>query len=140
MKEIRGTRQVYGAHRFPDYTYKQAVHAPIDLWSVDPARLNPCEQFPRSDNPIRIRPLPYVDLIDYCLKISEDDVAMRLGTGVAQVWLQPNKYTAAREEKKVWECTVGSSLYLFPADIYDKWIDWLVSRAFLDRRRGAQRP
>jgi hypothetical protein len=139
MKEIRGTGQVYGAHRFPDYTYKQVVYAPIDLWSVDPARLNPCEQFPRSDNPIRIRPLPYVDLIDYCLKISEDD-AMRLGSGVAQVWLQPNEYTAAREEKKVWECTVGSSLYLFPADIYDKWIDWLVGRAFLDRRRGAQRP
>jgi hypothetical protein len=132
MKEIRGTGQVYGAHRFPDYTYKQVVYAPIDLWSMNPAR--------RSDRPIGLTPLPYVDLIDYCVKISEIDDAMRLGSGVAQVWLQPNECTAAREEKKVWECKVGSSLYLFPADIYDKWIDWLVGRAFLDRRRGAQRP
>ena len=140
MKEIRGTRQVYDDHLFPRYTYRQPVFDPIDAWFPDPARLNPCEPFPRSDGPVRLAPPMYDDLIDYCVKISEDDVAMRLGSGVAQVWLQPNEYTAAREEKKVWECTVGSSLYLFPADIYDKWIDWLVGRAFLDRRCGAQRP
>lgn len=81
----------------------------VDIWQLDPERLHPADEFPRSVNPPSQPNMRAVECADYVVRIgaSGND-----GMSPVQVWMQPNEYTAARAPLLVLEFQVAHALML----------------------------
>lgn len=107
--EFRGTVQGAAARKYAGYTYRKPVMARVDIWQLDPERLHPAHEYPRSVNPPSQPNTQAVDLADYVVRLgaSGND-----GMSPVQVWMQPNEYTAARKPLLVCEFKASNVLTL----------------------------
>ena len=104
-----GTVQGEAARLYACYTYRKPVMVPVDIWHLDPERLHPAHEYPRSVNPPSQPNMQTVELADYVVRFcaSGND-----GMSTVQVWMQPNDYTAARKPLMVCEFQVPNALTL----------------------------
>lgn len=107
--EFAGTVQGAAARKFPGFTYRKPVQAPVDIWQLDPERLHPAHEYPRSVNPPGEPSLKTVDLADYVVRVGP---AGRDGMSVVQVWMLPNEYTDAKKSLLVCEFMVAHAFTL----------------------------
>jgi hypothetical protein len=108
--ECPGTVQGEAARLYAGFTYRKPVMARIDsIFQLDPERLHPAHEYPRSVNPPSQPNTKTVDLADYVVRLgaSGND-----GMSPVQVWMQPNEYTAARKPLLVCEFQVSNALTL----------------------------
>ncbi len=107
--EYQGTVQGEAARLYAGYTYRKPVMDSVDAWQIDPERLHPAHEYPRSVNPPSQPNTQTVDLADYVVRIgaSGND-----GTSLVQVWMQPNKYTDASKPLLVCEFNASNVLTL----------------------------
>lgn len=107
--EFPGTVQGAAARKYAGFTYRKPVPASVDVWQLDPERLNYADELPRSVNPPSQPNTETVDLADYVVKVGAvgDD-----GVSPVQVWMQPNEYTAATNPLLVCEFSVAHALAL----------------------------
>ena len=107
--EFPGTVQGTAARKFAGFTYRHPAVSTMDLWNLDPERLNYADAYPRSVNPPCQPNTKTVDLADYVVKIgaTSSDGTIRL-----QVYVLPNQYTSAKEPLLVHECHVSNALTL----------------------------
>lgn len=131
--EFLGTVQGAAARKYAEYTYGKPVMAHLDIWQLDPERLHPAHEYPRSVNPPRQPNTKAVELADYSVRVGAvgDD-----GMSVVQVWMLPNKYTAATEPGLVWEFKVAHALTL---TLRHKYRDEALARAFEQPSRHASK-
>jgi len=104
-----GTVQGEAARLYAGYTYRKPVMAPVDIWQLDPERLHPASEYPRSVNPPSQPNTKAVDLADYVVRIGARG---NDGMSPVQVWMQPNEYTAALKPLLVCEFQVANALTL----------------------------
>ncbi len=107
--EYPGTVQGEAARLYAGYTYRKPVMARVDIWQLDPERLHPAHEYPRSVNPPSQPNTKTVDLADYVVRIGASGSD---GMSPVQVWMQPNKYTAACKPLLVCEFQVAHALRL----------------------------
>lgn len=107
--EFPGTVQGAAARKYAGYTYRKPVMARVDIWQLDPERLHPAHEYPRSVNPSSLPNTRAVELADYSVRVGAtgDD-----GMSPVQVWVLPNEYTAATEPLIVCEFKVAHALTL----------------------------
>ena len=108
--EYPGTVQGEAARLYAGFTYRKPVLVRIDsIFHLDPERLHPTSEYPRSVNPPSQPNTQTVELADYVVRIgaSGND-----GTSPVQVWMQPNEYTAARKPVLVCEFQASNALTL----------------------------
>lgn len=107
--EYPGTVQGAAARKYAGFTYRKPVMARVDIWQLDPERLHPAHEYPRSVNPPSLPNTQAVELADYSVRVGAtgDD-----GMSLVQVWLLPNEYTAATEPLMVCEFKVAHALTL----------------------------
>ena len=88
---------------------RKPAMARVDIWQLDPERLHPAHEYPRSVNPPSQPNTQTVDLADYVVRIgaSGND-----GMSPVQVWMRPNEYTAARQPLLVCEFKASNVLTL----------------------------
>jgi hypothetical protein len=104
-----GTVQGEAARLYAGFTYRKPVIARVDAWQLDPERLHPAHEYPRSVNPPTQPNTQAVELADYVVRIgASGDGCM----SPVQVWMQPNEYTAARKPLLVYEFKVSNALTL----------------------------
>lgn len=104
---FRGTVQGADARKYAGYTYRKPLKSHVDIWQLDPERLSPWNEYPRSVNPPGQPNLKYVDLADYSVNVSGPDSCCMC---TVQVWMQPNQYTEARTPLLVFEFKVAHAL------------------------------
>lgn len=104
--EFKGTVQGSSARRFAGFTYRKPILPRVDIFQLDPERLHPANEYPRSVNPPSQPDTQVVDLADYTVRIGSSG-----GDGLSplQVWMQPNKYTQARAPMLVSEVKVANA-------------------------------
>lgn len=107
--EFSGTLRGAPARKYSGYGYRRPVQLPVDIWSLDPERLHPAHEYPRSVNPPSAPTLPTVDLVDYVVKIGAQK---HDGMSPVQVWVKPNEYTFARKPLLVCEFHVSNAFTL----------------------------
>ena len=107
--EFPGTVQGTAARKYAGFTYRKPAMAPVDIWQLDPERLHPAHEYPRSANPPSQPTLPVVELADYAVRIGATG---NDGMSPVQVWMQPNEYTSARKPLLVCEFRVAHALTL----------------------------
>lgn len=107
--EYPGTVQGEAARLYAGYTYRKPVMARVDIWQLDPERLHPAHEFPRSVNPPSQPNTQAVDLADYVVRIG---ACGNDGMSPVQVLMQPNEYTAASKPLLVCEFQVSNALAL----------------------------
>ena len=107
--EYPGTVQGEAARLYAGFTYRQPLMARVDAWQLDPERLHPAHEYPRSVNPPSQPNMQAVELADYVVRCgaSGDN-----GMSPVQVWMQPNEYTAARKPLMVCEFQASDVLML----------------------------
>lgn len=120
--EFRGLVQGAAARKYAGFTYRKPVPARVDRWQLDPERLHPAHEYPRSVNPPSQPNTQAVELADYSVRVGAagDD-----GMSPVQVWMLPNEYTAATEPLLVCEFAVAHALTL-----RDEYRDEALTRAF----------
>ena len=104
-----GTVQGDAARLYAGYTYRKPVMARVDAWQLDPERLHPAHEYPRSVNPPSQPNVQAVELADYVVRIGASSAD---GMSPVQVWMQPNDYTAAHKPLLVCEFKVAHALTL----------------------------
>ena len=120
--QFSGTVQGEAANKYQDFRYRKAIETKIDIWNIDPERIDPANEYPRYVNPPSLERLKTVDLADYEVKVEslQDD-----GTREVQVWMMPNKYTPAVQPRVVYSVAVaGTSI-----DI-EQFVDYTLERVF----------
>lgn len=129
--EFSGTVQGAAAHRYGGFTYRKPVPARVDIWQLDPERLHPAHECPRSVNPPSQPSLQVVELADYVMKVG---AAGGDGMSAVQVWMWPNEYTAAKSPFLVFEVAATPALAS-----QCEWRHEVLARAFGQSRRHAVR-
>ncbi len=92
--KLKGTVQGKAARKYPDYTYRAPVEQSVNIWTLDPGRWYPTEEFPR--DVLGINPVPrlqVIELADYVVQV--DEVNKKTGACCVRVWVIPNQYTVA---------------------------------------------
>ena len=107
--EFKGTVQGAAARKYAGYTYLKPVMARVDIWQLDPERLHPEHEYPRSLNPPSRPDMQIRELADYAVRVG---AAGNYGMSPMQVWVLPNEYTAATEPLLVFEFQVAHALTL----------------------------
>lgn len=107
--DFRGTVQGAAARRYAGFTYLKPVLAHVDIWQLDPERLHPAHEYPRSVNPPSQPNTQIVELADYLVRVGATGDN---GMSPVQVWMLPNKYTAAKTQLLVLEFKVAHALTL----------------------------
>jgi hypothetical protein len=126
--EFPGTVQGEAARLYAGFTYRKPVMAPVDIWQLDPERLHPAHEYPRSVNKPSKNPLRTVELADYVVKIGG---AGSDGMSAVHVWMQPNEYTEARKPMLVCEFRVaGATMFRH------EYRDMAVRMTFRDKLEG----
>lgn len=97
------------ASRHPAFTYRKPIRATIDIWQLDPERLHPANEYPRSVNPPSAPTLRIEELADCAVRLGR---AGTDGLSLLQVVMQPNEFTAARKELLVCEFSVSNAFTL----------------------------
>lgn len=120
--EFIGTVQGEAAKRYAGFTYRKPVLAPVDVWNIDPDRMHPANEYPRSVSPPSAPNTRHVDLADYVVKIGDNSSN---GMSRVQLWMRPNEYTAAKAAKLVLEFDASNAFTL--RRMYQ---DEALSRAF----------
>ncbi len=120
--EFQGTVQGAAARKYAGYTYRKPVMARVDIWQLDPERLHPAHEYPRSVNPPSQPEMQVVELAKYSVRVGPTDDA---GMSPVQVWVMPNEYTAAREPLLVCEFKVAHAFTL-----RHEYCDEALTRAF----------
>ena len=107
--EYPGTVRGEAARLYAGYTYRKPVMARVDAWHVDPERLHPAHEYPRSVNPPSQPNTQSVELADYLVRVGAagDD-----GMSPVQVWVLPNIYTAAKTPQLMFQFKVAHALTL----------------------------
>lgn len=119
----QGTVQGAAARRYPEFTWRKPVLRPITtIWDLDPERLTAADPYPRSVNPPSAAPAPYVELVDYEVRIGS---AQPTGLAPVSVWLVPNEYTQSKVPRCVLAFEAANAFVL-----RDTYIDEAVCRAF----------
>lgn len=98
--EFQGTVQGAAARKYAGYTYRKPVKSSVDIWQLDPERLHPAHEYPRSVNPPSQPSTQFVELANYSVRVGATG---NDGMSTVQVWMLPNKYTAATKPMKVCE-------------------------------------
>lgn len=119
---FRGTVKDEAARTFAGFTYRKPIIPPVDIWSLDPERLHPAHEYPRSVNPPSHPHTPYVELADYDVTIGSMGPD---GMNPVQVWMLPNEFTAAMKPMQVCEFRVSNALTL-----RHEYVDEALKRAF----------
>lgn len=104
------TGKVHGkaARKFAGYCYRKPIKSRIDIFSIDPARLNPLHEYPRIvEKPMYLAECKTVDLADYETAISamNDRCESQL-----TITMLPNEYTQAEVPLVVYEMTINGML------------------------------
>lgn len=104
-----GMVQGEAARLYAGYTYRKPVMVRVDAWQLDPERLHPAHEYPRSVNAPSQPNTQAVELADYSVRVGAagDD-----GMSLVQVWMLPNEYTAAAEPLLVCDFKVAHALTL----------------------------
>lgn len=102
--EFPGTVQGAAARKYAGYTYRKPVMARVDIWQLDPERLHPAHEYPRSVNPPSLPNTQAVELADYVVRLGPTGSD---GMSPVQVLVLPNEYTAATEPLMVCEFKVA---------------------------------
>lgn len=120
--EFLGTVQGAAARKYAGFTYRKPLRTHLDIWQLDPERLNPAHEYPRSVNPPIQPNTKFVELTDYAVRIGAtgDD-----GMSLVQVWVMPNEYTSATEPMMVLEFRVVQTLTL-----HHEYLDEALTHAF----------
>lgn len=120
--EFTGTVQGAAARKYAGFTYRKPVRAHVDVWQLDPERLHPAHEYPRSVNPPGQPNLQAVEVVNYSVRIGVLGID---GMSLVQVWVLPNEYTAATEPLMVCEFKVANALTLC-----HEYLDAALTRAF----------
>lgn len=123
---ISGTVQGEAARKYGEFTYRKPIPSHIDIWQLDPERVNPTQEFPRYVNPPRQPATKIVELADYEIEVS--DIAYSLDSRV-EVRLIANEYTEANEDRVVATALIG------PQNRNTKFYEYVLEEAF---RTGEQ--
>ncbi len=107
--EFKGHIEGNTTKRYPDFSYRVPIFAPISVRQLDPERLNYMDEYPRSVNPPEKLILREKTVIDFVVRIGKRRVD---GLSPVQVWLKPNKYTQSKAELMVFEYLVANALEL----------------------------
>lgn len=110
------------ARKYPGYTYRRPIKAPIDMWQLDPERLHPAHEYPRSTNAPSAPTLQIDELADCVVGIGPRGVD---GMALVQVRMRPNQFTAASVELPVCAFDVSHAFTL-----RHEWVDEALRRAF----------
>lgn len=104
-----GTVQGAAARKYAGFTYLKPVLAHVDIWQLDPDRLHPAHEYPRSSSRPNQSNIRALELADYMVEVGD---AGSDGMSLVQVWMQPNEYTKANEPLLVWEFAAENALTL----------------------------
>ena len=130
--EFHGTVHGEAARAYAGYTYRKPLMSPVNIWQLDPERVRPTHEYPRSVNPPSPPNIRVVELADYVVRIGATD---SYGMKPLQVWMQPNEYTAARQRRLVCEVRVSGAL----RREWREEVEWLAFRdVALREKRGAK--
>lgn len=129
--EYPGTVRDAAARKYAGFTYRKPITATVDIWQLDPERLHQAHEYPRSVNPPSEPNLPSVELADYVVEIGAPDSG---GLSPLQLWMKPNKHTAARVPLLVCEFSVANAFTL-----RHQYRDEALRRAFGVDRTGPSR-
>jgi hypothetical protein len=98
--KIQGDRALL----FPDFYYRKPIVRPItSIFDLDPYRLNPTEEYPRSVCSPRdhVAPITTETLVDFAVEF----IVKNWCTEVT-VWLLHNEYTSSRKDQAVLSVTL----------------------------------
>ena len=100
-----GSAEGVRARQFPDFVYRVASCVPVEysemhtIWGFD--RVYPFRDYPRWNASVVscVPVLPVCDRVDFVVEIKEESAWKY----VFEVFLLPNKYTAATERKRIFK-------------------------------------
>jgi hypothetical protein len=128
VKRFFGSAEGVRARQFPDFTYRFAACVPVEfsemhtLWGFD--RVYPFKDYPRRNHSVAscVSVIPVCERVDFVVEIKEESAEK----SVFQVFLLPNKFTAATERKLIFK---------FHADIWQmpeirELSNWAADQAF----------
>lgn len=104
------TGKVHGAaaRKYYDYCYRRPVKTRLDIFSIDPSRIDPLHEYPRIlEKPMYSAECKTIDLADYEAVIGamNEKVESRL-----TITMLPNEYTQAEVPLIVYEMTINGIL------------------------------
>lgn len=125
---ITGCVQGEYARRYSGFTYRLPIVAPVDIWTVDPDRLHPTQEYPRFVSKPCEPAMRTVDRADFEIVVSAPDPT---GWRQAELWMLPHKtYTDAKTRQLVFSVAVGGVDWT--ASSLE---DFVMTRAFSAERR-----
>ena len=104
------TGKVHGAaaSKYAGYCYRKPIKTRPDIFSIDPARIDPLHEYPRIvEKPIHTANLKTVDLADYEAAIGAMN---EKGESQLTITMLPNEYTQAEVPLVVYEMTIHGIL------------------------------
>lgn len=104
------TGKVHGAaaRKYYGYCYRKPVKTRLDSYSIDPARVDPLHEYPRSEGkPAYSAECKTVDLADYEAVIGPMN---EKGESRLSITMLPNEYTDAEIPAVVFEMTINGIL------------------------------
>lgn len=105
---VTGKVRDRSARKFQAYCYRKPIKTRLDIYSVDPARLDPLHEYPRSEGkPACSAECKTVDLADYEAVIGPTN---EKGESRLSITMLPNEYTEAEESAVVFEMTINGIL------------------------------
>ena len=119
---FKGSVRGVAARKYAGFTYRKPIMASIDMWQLDPERLNYADEHPRSVNPPSQPNTEAVELADYAVMIGERGAD---GTSKVQVFVLPSDYTVATEQLLVCEFFVSNAF-----ELRHEYVDEALRRAF----------
>lgn len=110
------------AKKYHGYTYRKPIFPEVDIFVLDPYRINPTTEYPRIVDKPSATELKTIELADYLITVSPRQSDM---WHEVKVFMMPNKYTQAKEKKIVCEFEVANA-YVLTDLIFDE----ALKRAF----------
>lgn len=103
FETIRGTA-VYRHIGFYEFVYQRDVPVDLDIWALDPYRIDPMHEYPRYKSKPTDQNLKVVQLFDFEIRFVEpsrkqSDPFIKS----VEVYLVGNSYTANKREAKIFE-------------------------------------
>ena len=105
VKSFFGSAEGVRARQFPEFTYRFAACVPVEfsemrsVWGFD--RVYPFKDYPRRNHSVAscVSVIPVCERVDFVVEINEESA----WKSVFQVFLLPNKFTAATERKLIFK-------------------------------------
>jgi hypothetical protein len=104
------TGRVHGAaaRKYAGYCYRKPIKTRLDIFSIDPARIDPLHEYPRIiEKPMYPAECKTVDLADYEAFIGAMN---EKGESQLTITMLPNEYTQAEVPLVVYEMTINGIL------------------------------